>query len=332
MWQEVLDILIEKAKSGVEIRLMYDDFGSLMTLPYKYERYLSQYGIKSCVFGKLVPIWSVLINNRDHRKILVVDGKVGITGGINIADEYINDYEKHGYWKDSSVIIRGESVWSLTVFFLSSWGYVNGVNEDYTKYRFHQPDDSSDIKNMPQSGLVLPYLDSPLDKEPVGQNVYLNIINRAERYVYIETPYLVIDNEMMNALCNAAKQGIDVRIVTPHIPDHWYVHAVSKSNYMQLIESKVKIYEFTPGFIHSKIFICDDKISVVGTINMDYRSLFLHFEDAVFFYKSALIKDIYKDFMDILDKSQEITLDWCRSTPWYRKLGRAILKVFAPLM
>lgn len=326
MWDEVLEILKEKAKAGVEVRVMYDDFGSLLTLPNHYERYLEECGIKSCIFGELIPVLSALLNHRDHRKILVIDGKVGYTGGINISDEYINVKIKHGHWKDSSILLRGAAVWSLTVFFLSTWGYVKNVDEDFSRYRVEYiPPDAA-------GGIAQPYYDSPLDDEQVGENVYFNMVARAKRYVYIESPYLILDNEMSTALCNAAKQGVDVRIVVPHIGDHWYVHAMTRSNYVRLTESGVRIYEYTPGFIHSKIFVCDDELCVVGTINLDYRSLYLHFENAVLLYKMPVIADIVKDFHEIVDVSHEVTHQECLDTPWYRRMGRALIKVFAPLM
>lgn len=325
MWDEVLGILVEKAAEGVEVRVMYDDFGSLLTLKHQYEKYLVQYGIQCCVFGKLIPVLSALLNHRDHRKILVIDGKVGFTGGINISDEYINLKEKHGHWKDSSIMLRGEAVWSLTVFFLSTWGYVKNIKEDYDKYRVTFP-----VPNA--AGVVQPYYDSPLDQEQVGENVYLNMICRAKKYVYIESPYLILDNEMITALCNTAKQGIDVRIITPHIGDHWYVHAISRSNYKVLTRSGVRIYEYTPGFIHSKLMVSDDELCVVGTINMDYRSLYLHFENAVLMYDSPVVKDVIADFWEIVKVSEEITYEDCLKTPWYTRIGRGIIKVFSPLM
>jgi len=326
MWDEILEILKEKAKAGVEVRVMYDDFGSLLTLPNHYERFLAECGIKCCIFGELIPVLSALLNHRDHRKILVIDGKVGFTGGINISDEYINVKVKHGHWKDSSIILRGAAVWSLTVFFLSTWGYVKNVDEDFLRYRVaYIPPDAA-------GGIAQPYYDSPLDGEQVGENVYFNMVARAKRYVYIETPYLILDNEMSVALCNAAKQGVDVRIAVPHIGDHWYVHAMTRSNYTRLTESGVRIYEYTPGFIHAKVFVCDDELAVVGTINLDYRSLYLHFENAVLLYKMPMIADIMQDFHDIIAVSHEVTHRECLSTPWYRRMGRALIKVFAPLM
>lgn len=326
MWDELLEILIEKAKAGVEVRVMYDDFGSLLTLPNHYGDFLRKNGIQHCVFGKLVPVLSVLINHRNHRKILVIDGKVAFTGGINIADEYINRRDKLGHWKDASIVLEGAAVWPLTCFFLSTWGYVNSVTEDYTRYRV------SDYRIEEQQGFYQPYYDNPLDGEQVGENVYLNMIARAKNYLYIETPYLVIDHEMMIALCNAAKQGVDVRIVVPCNGDHWYVHAMTRSNYEELIESGVRIYEYTPGFIHSKIFLADDEMVCVGTVNLDYRSLYLHFECGVLMYRPPMLADIKADFFGILEVSQEISYIQCRNVSWPRKIARGLLKVFAPMM
>lgn len=332
MWDGILEILKQKAKAGVEVRVMYDDFGSMLTIPYKYGRYLESQGLKTCVFGKIAPVLSGLINHRDHRKILVIDGKVGFTGGINISDEYINEIDKHGHWKDSSIVITGKAVWSLTVFFLSTWGLVTDTNEDYSKYSFDFGSDKAFDYLKAEKGVVQPYYDSPLDEEQVGENVYLNMISNARRYVYIETPYLIIDHETIVCLCNAAKQGIDVRIVVPHVGDHWYVHATTRSNYARLTESGVRIYEYTPGFIHSKLFVCDDEIAVVGTINLDYRSLYLHFENAVLMYNTPEINQITEDFFSVLEVSDEVTCADCAGVKWYIKLFRGIIRIFAPLM
>lgn len=326
MWDEILAILKEKVAAGVEVRVMYDGFGSIITLPRNYEKELQKYGIQCRQFNKLVPVLNAIVNHRDHRKIIVVDGKVGFTGGINIADEYINAYEKHGHWKDTAILLEGEAVWSLTVMFLTTWHFISGTDEDFFRYR--QPNPVA----FPDCGLVQPYYDSPLDGELTGENVYFNMITRAQRYVYIQTPYLVPDNEMLTALCNAAKQGVDVRIVVPHIHDHWYAHALTRSNYELLTESGVRIYEYTPGFIHSKIFICDDELATIGTFNMDYRSLYLHFECGVLLYKASVIEDMLQDFYGIVEKSHEITHEEAVNTPWYRKFGRALLKVLAPLI
>ncbi|WP_242964912.1 cardiolipin synthase [Scatolibacter rhodanostii] len=326
MWDGILAILKEKAAQGVEVRVMYDGVGSIITLPKNYEKELKKYGIQCCQFNPMMPVLSALLNHRDHRKIVIVDGKVGFTGGINIADEYINAYEKYGHWKDTAILLEGNAVWSLTVMFLSTWEFVTGIEEDFTRYQ------GLNQEIFEEKGFVQPYYDSPLDKELVGENVYLNMITRAKEYVYIQTPYLVIDNEMLTALCNSAKQGIDVRIVVPHIPDHWYAHAMTRSNYEILIESGVRIYEYSPGFIHSKIFICDDKLATIGTFNVDYRSLYLHFECGVLLYKAPIIAEMLQDFRHIIEVSEEVTYEQAKNVPWPIKIGRGLLKIFAPLM
>lgn len=222
MWDAILEILKEKVKQGVEVRMIYDDMGCIMTLPYRYDRRLEALGIQCCVFNPFVPVLTSRLNNRDHRKICVIDGHTGFTGGINLADEYINAYEKHGHWKDTAVLLRGDAVWNLTVMFLSMWDYIHGIDEDFTPYK-----PSVHMTGQVESdGYVQPYSDNPLDGEPVGETVYLNLINRAKRYVYINTPYLILDNEMATALRMAAKSGVDVGR-HPHIPDKWYVHAVT---------------------------------------------------------------------------------------------------------
>ena len=328
MWDTILEILARKAAAGVDVRVMYDDMGSILLLPGGFQQKLRKLGIQCCVFNPFVPVLTTLLNNRDHRKICVIDGHTGFTGGINLADEYINAYEKHGHWKDTAVMLKGEAVWSLTAMFLSMWDYVTGQKEDYEQYRpsIHQQGMVED------DGYVQPFSDTPLDDEAVGETVYLNLINKAKRYVYITTPYLIISSEMTTALCTAAKSGVDVRIITPHIGDKWYVHAVTRAHYEFLVEAGVKLYEYTPGFIHAKSFVVDDEYAVVGTINLDYRSLYLHFECGCWMYGCHCIPTIRDDFLATQARSQEISLAQCRSIRWYRKLGRGILKVFAPLM
>lgn len=326
MWDGILEILKEKAAQGVEVRVIYDGLGSIITMPKNYEKELEKYGIQCQQFNKILPILSSFINHRDHRKIIVVDGKIGFTGGINIADEYINQYEKHGHWKDTAILLEGDAVWSLTVMFLTTWGFITETDENFLLYQY------LDSQNHITDGLVQPYYDSPLDGEQIGENVYLNMISRATEYVYIQTPYLVIDEQMLTALCNSAKQGVDIRIVVPHIPDHWYAHAMTRSNYQILIENGVKIYEYSPGFIHSKIFICDDHLATIGTFNVDYRSLYLHFECGIFLYKAPVIEDMLKDFYHILKVSHRVSYEEVLQTPWYVKLGRGLIKIFAPLM
>lgn len=329
MWNTILEILERKANEGVDVRVIYDDIGCLLTLPDKYNNMIESKGIKCRVFNKFKPFLSKKMNNRDHRKIFIIDGKTAFTGGINLADEYINEIEKHGHWKDSAVMIKGDAAQSFTVMFLTMWNYLSG--EKPTEYpSYLQLDENSDYYGS--NGFVIPFTDSPLDDEPVGENVYLNIINNAQKYVYITTPYLVIDNEMQNALTLAAKSGVDVRIITPHIPDKWYVHSVTKAHYKRLTGLGVKIYEYTPGFIHSKTFVSDDTTAVVGTINLDYRSLYLHFECAVWLYKSECISNIKEDFLKTLDECEEVTYDDCLSVNFFVRLLRAVLKLFSPLM
>ena len=327
MWNTILDILRQKAAEGVDVRVIYDDMGCIMILPTGYDKTLEQMGIKCRIFNPFVPILSSRFNTRDHRKICVIDGNVGFTGGINLADEYINAYPKHGHWKDTSILLKGEAVFNLTVMFLSMWDYLDGTTgkTDYSRYYPTVWDENA-------KGYVQPFADNPLDDEAVGETVYLNLINKAKRYVYITTPYLILSSEMFTALTSAAKCGVDVRIITPHVPDKWYVHAVSRSHYQPLIEAGVKIYEYTPGFIHAKTFVVDDDYAVVGTINLDYRSLYLHFECAVWMYQTPSVAQVRDDFFKTQQISQEITLEECRSLSFPRRLGRSVLRVFAPLM
>ena len=328
MWDTILDILKDKAQEGVDVRVMYDDIGSMFTLPRDYARELeAMTGIKCCVFNPFVPILSLRLNNRDHRKIMVIDGKVAFTGGINLADEYINEKVKYGHWKDSAIQVRGEAAWSMTVMFLTLWDYVREkATEDYDAFR------PPELPEIQAPGFVQPYTDNPLDCEAVGQAVYLNLINKARRYVYITTPYLIVDDSTNTALCIAAKSGVDVRIMTPHIPDKRVVFELTRSHYQPLLEAGVKMYEYTPGFVHAKNFAVDDKYGTVGSINLDYRSLFLHFENGVWLCNDPSIRDIRADFLSTLEQCQSVTLAQCRALPWWRKAVRAVLRVFAPLM
>ncbi len=328
MWNTILSILEQKAKEGVDVRIIYDDIGCFFKLPYKYNEKLESKGIKCCVFNPFVPILSLRHNNRDHRKITVIDGHTAYTGGINLADEYINEVERFGHWKDTAIMIKGDAAWSFTVFFLSLWEYLTGEEQDFELFR---PLDQ-DNKNYQNNGFIQPFTDSPIDEELVSETIYLNLFNQAKKYIYINTPYLILDNEIQTSLTSAAKRGVDVRIITPHIPDKWYVHEVTRSNYSLLLESGVKIYEYTLGFNHAKTFIVDDQLGVVGTANLDYRSLYLHFECGVWLYDTKSIQDIKKDFLKTIEESQQITFSYCASLKWYKKLRNAILRVFAPLM
>ncbi len=325
MWNSILGILEEKAAAGVEVRVLYDDMGSMFTLPRGYAKTLKKNGIKCCVFNPFLPVLSVRMNNRDHRKIMVIDGKVAYTGGTNLADEYINEKERFGHWKDTAILLRGEAVWSLTVMFLNMWNFAAGTREDFEVFR-------PELESNAGKGYVQPYGDSPLDDEPVGETVYLNLINKAKQYVYLTTPYLIIDHTTVNALASAAKAGVDVRIITPHIPDKKVIFEVTRAHYLPLLEAGVKIYEYTPGFIHAKIFAVDDRFGTVGTVNMDYRSMFLHFENGVMLYDTPSVLDIKKDFLATQAISQLVSLEDCKAIPLGKRVLRALLRVFAPLM
>lgn len=328
MFQSIVDILEEKVKQGVEVRLIYDDVGCISTLPTKYYKKLQKKGIKCAAFNPFRPVMSVIMNNRDHRKIFVVDGTVGFTGGINLADEYINKIERFGYWKDTGVRIEGEGVWSLTNMFLSMWNSIVRSSEDYKQYlpAVHQKETFVD------DGFVQPYGDSPLDHENVGENIYLNMISKAKDYVYIFTPYLIIDHETLVTLCNAAKSGVDVRIVTPGIPDKKMVYLLTQSYYEPLIRAGVKIYQYTPGFIHAKCFVCDDEIATVGSVNLDFRSLYLHFECGVWMYRSKAVMQVKEDCLETFACSEEINLEFCRKRALPIRALQSLLRLFAPLM
>ena len=328
MWRSILDILKLKASQGVEVRFMYDGMCSLALLPYGYYKELENMGIKSRPFSQIKPVLSTVQNNRDHRKILVIDGHTGYTGGINLADEYINEEIRFGHWKDTGIRLYGEGVWNMTVMFLQMWSIITGVRTHipaYSPYVFHTEEFESD-------GFVQPYGDSPMDNETVGENVYLNIISQAKKYVFICTPYLIIDNEMMMALCLAAKKGVDVRIITPGIPDKKMVFLLTQSYYKQLIEAGVRVYEYTPGFVHSKTFVCDDEIATVGTINLDYRSLYLHFECGVWMYQSQAVREAKEDMEATLPKCKEVSLDFCNKRNIFVRGIQSIMRLIAPLL
>lgn len=325
MWQSIEDILIEKAKAGVDVRLIYDDFGS-MNLPRNFSKRLRALGIKVFAFNPFRPVLAIRMNNRDHRKICVVDGRVGFIGGINLADEYINAIVRFGHWKDSAVMIEGEAVWSLSVMFLTFYNYLAKTDEDILKFKPEYPE------LFDSDGYVQPFSDSPTDDENVGETAHMNMINMAKEYVYIQTPYLVIGYEFVSALTTAAKNGVDVRIMLPHIPDKWYVHAITRSNYERLIRDGVKIFEYKPGFVHSKTMISDDEAAIVGTTNMDYRSYYMHFECGIYFIESRVVKDLKKDFEQTLDQCIEITLEDCLRVKFFVRIGQAILNLFSALL
>ncbi|MEN3004679.1 MAG: cardiolipin synthase [Dehalobacterium formicoaceticum] len=327
MWNSILDILQKKVQQGVEVRVMYDDMGCFLKLPIDFHKVLEGMGIQCVVFNPFRPVLSTLQNNRDHRKITVIDGKTAFTGGINLADEYINEIDLHGHWKDNGIMVQGAAVWSFTLMFLHMWNLSKETTEDYTKYRA----DGMMSMDSKSDGFFLPYGDSPLDTENVGEHIYLQMINNAKRYLYICTPYLIVDDDMISALSLAAKSGVDVRIITPHRHDRWFVHHTTRSYYRELISSGVRIYEYTDGFIHSKTFISDDSTATVGTINLDFRSLYLHFECGLWIHKSGVLKDILKDFLDTLESCHEVTREECDFNIALR-LMQDVFRIFAPLM
>lgn len=321
-------VLEQKVKEGVEVRMIYDDFGSLGYFTNKFVKRLLSKGIKVRAFNPLVPIFYIFMNNRDHRKIMVIDGRVSFNGGFNMCDEYFNIINPYGHWKDTAVRLEGDAVRNHVIMFLQMWNSIEDTDSDYDKYFDIPKYDAAD-----NEAVVVPFSDSPLDHECVGENVYLNIIKHAKRYVYISTPYLIIDNEMMEALCLASKSGIDVRIITPGIPDKKIIYMLTKSYYPQLIDAGVRIYHYTPGFIHAKCYVCDDEVGVVGTINMDYRSLYLHFECGTFIYNSRAITAIKNDFESTFEICEEVLK---KNRPRKRSLilgtFKAVLRLFAPLM
>lgn len=333
MLDPVIEILAQKVKEGVDVRLMYDGIGCIQTLPSKYYKKLQEKGIKCACFQPFRPLMSIIQNNRDHRKITVIDGKIAYTGGLNLADEYINEKEKFGYWKDAAIRLTGPCVWSFTSMFLELWDYILRQQSDYKRYRveFSQKEPLPVVADQTK-GFVQPYTDSPLDQEDVGENVYLNIISHARNYVYIFTPYLIIGSEMRTALINAAKAGVDVRVVVPGIPDKKLVYLLTMSNFLQLLKHGVKIYTFTPGFIHAKCFVSDDVQATVGTVNLDYRSLCLHFECGVWMYKTKAVMQVKEDALQTFEKCKEVTLEEYQNKSLLLRMFMGALKLFAPLL
>lgn len=327
MWNAILDILKRKVDEGVEVRFMYDGMCSISLLPYRYPQKLEKMGIKCKMFNPIKPVLSTQQNNRDHRKICVIDGKVAFTGGVNLADEYINEKVRFGHWKDTAIMLEGEAVQNFTVMFLQMWNIYEKKKEDYTKYLTPKTEEF-----RRELGYVLPYGDSPYDNENTGEQVYFHILNHAKKYVHIMTPYLILDNEMITTLTYAAKCGIEVIIIMPHIPDKWYAFVLAKTYYEELISAGVQIYEYTPGFVHAKVFVSDDDTATVGTINLDFRSLYLHFECGTFIYNNQVVRDIEKDFQETLKKCQRVTVTDLRKRKLWEKVCGRVLRLIAPLM
>ena len=326
MWNPIYEILKEKSKNGVKVYVTYDDFGCMTTLDDKYYKKLNNEGNNCVPTNKFKPVLSRIHNNRDHRKITVIDGILGFTGGINLADEYINAKVKHGHWKDTAIKLEGEAVKSLTALFLEAWNTQSETQLDIEEFM------KIEYKEMNTAGVVAPYGDGPevFYKDDIAKYVYLNMLNSAREYVYITTPYLICDHEILNTLCVCAKKGVDVRIIVPHIPDKQTVFWMTQSNYETLINRGVKIYEYTPGFIHAKQFICDDIFATCGTVNLDYRSLTHHFECGTWMYKTECIEDIKKDFLETINVSEEIKDAKYKLASW-KKLHVEVMKVFFPL-
>jgi len=335
LWKEIRTILLEKAEQGVQIRILYDDFGSLFSLPPKYAKYLESIhkNIKCHAFNRVIPVFAVRLNNRDHRKMLIVDGKVAFTGGVNIADEYVNEKRRFGHWKDSGIKITGSAVNSFTVMFFDLWNAFRKDTERVQDFLLSSPQPQAKPNEQPQlqvNGIIQPYDDSPLDHTPTGEAVYSDLINAARKRVWIFTPYLILDDYMRETLCYAALRGVDVRIVTPGIPDKKTIYRLTRANYGLLMKAGVKIYEYTPGFIHSKSMLCDDETAVVGTINLDYRSLYHHFENAVLFSTPSAIKALERDYEETFALSRLCTAD----NPKRGVIGRlfdSILRLFETL-
>lgn len=352
MWDTVLEILVRKAKEGVDVRIIYDDIGCVALLPPGYDIYVESLceNIQCMAFNPFVPLLSLVMNNRDHRKILVIDGKTAFNGGLNLADEYINEKPRFGHWKDTGVMIKGDAVWNFTLMFLETWRSYRKDKKDIVEFKqddktdnkseqdhiCHEAEpceskDQEDVRNFENEGYVQPFSDTPLEDEPVAENVYIEILNQAQNYVYIYTPYLIVDNEMKIALCLAAKRGVDVRIVTPGIPDKKIIYRLTRSNYAPLIKAGIKIFEYIPGFIHAKSYLCDDKFAVVGTINMDYRSLYLHFECGTYMYKTAAVKQLKEDCLSTFEKCRQITIEDTRQSV-IGKMFDAFLRILSPLL
>lgn len=324
MFNDICNLLVEKVHQGVDVRLMYDDAGCITKVSDKFDEQLRKMGIKCKVFNPITARLAIQMNNRDHRKITVIDNKVGFTGGINLADEYMNEKEVYGHWRDQGIMLKGEAVTSLTFMFLKFWDHGESVKSDYSKFLIHEKGN--------HDGYVIPFSDSPTDDESVSENAHLNIIHAAKEYVYIQTPYLILDNVVSDSLKLASKNGVDVRIMVPHIPDKKLVNQVTKSNYERLLESGVRIYEYTPGFVHAKTVICDDEFGIIGSINLDYRSYFLHFECGAWMYQSKAILDCRNDFLKTLDECHEVTYEEYMKTNALIRIMRSILNLFSPLL
>lgn len=328
MWNAILDILKEKVKEGVEVRVMYDGMCSILLLPYKYPEELRTYGIKAKMFAPIVPFLSTSQNNRDHRKVVVIDGKVAFTGGVNLADEYINQVERFGHWKDVAVKITGDAVRSFTVMYLQMWNVSEKGSEDYEKYLKNITFDTP----LYHDGFVIPYGETPTRSTEVGKTVYESMIDSAVKYVHIMTPYFIVDREFLDSMRYAARRGVEVSMILPHIPDKKVVYYIARTFYPELLEAGINIYEYIPGFVHAKVFVSDQISATVGTINLDYRSFYHHFECGVYFYDHSVVAKVEEDFQNTLQKCQKVTLDYYKKLPFYQKMVGRVSRLLAPLL
>lgn len=324
MWGQIHEILRQKAAAGLDVRVIYDDAGCLSLLPHNYAEILQADGIRAFSFNRCVPVLNLVMNNRDHRKIMVIDGKIGFTGGVNLADEYINKLKRFGYWKDSGVRLEGPGATSLAGIFLTFW------KAKYLDEEIDPARDLPEVKPQETDCLVQPFADSPVDREAVAKNTYLELINQAQKRLYICTPYLILDNDLLSCLRLAAKRGVDVRIYTPGVPDKPTIYQLTRSYFPHLLRAGVKIYSYTPGFLHAKTWLMDDRIAAVGTVNLDYRSLYLHFENSVLIYGGAVLDDVRRDLAEIERESTAVTLADCR-TGFFGTMYSAVLRLVAPL-
>ena len=328
MWGGILEGLRKKANEGVDVRVLYDDIGCMKTLPARFPKTLEELGIKCRRFAEVTPRVSAMHNNRDHRKILAIDGRIAYTGGINIADEYINEVERFGHWKDGGVRVFGDAAVGFTKLFLSAWDFTVGCVSNYSDY--FEPNRESFSAD---GGFYVPFGTGPMPiySRPVGKDIIINLINQAERYVYITTPYLIIDYALTDAFKCAAQRGVDVRIVTPAIPDKKNIKVMTKSSYPNLMESGVRIFEYLPGFIHEKVMVVDDLYAVVGTINLDYRSLVHHFEDGLWMYNTETVIRIKEEFVNTVSVCDEIDGEEAKLT-FSERLMKVLIRLFAPLL
>lgn len=354
VWDSILEILKQKAKEGVEVRVMYDGLCSLMLLPYGYPKKLKEMGIEAKAFAPIVPFLSTTQNNRDHRKIVVIDGKIAYTGGVNLADEYTNQKVVYGHWKDVAIKLEGRAVMSFTLMFLQNWNLYGKEDIEYAKYveksvaifeehniehnreRNYKVDveatKDTEIPLKNEKGFVIPYGDTPTLRKEIGKTVYEDMLSRADKYIHIMTPYFIVDREFLATLKFAAERGVDVKLILPHIPDKKYAFDIARTFYPSLLSAGVRVYEYTPGFVHAKLAVTDDSAATIGSVNMDYRSFYHHFECGSFIYKSPAVMDIEKDFQDTLSKCVEVDMDYYNNIPIFSRMCGRFLRMLAPLM